>query len=445
MSDNKQKYIEPLNFADSFTLAMDEEIRKDGLPGSYGCFALELSNTPELETLQQRITEFNQQFPVATASLQQLGKKFYWCKRKTIPQLFFHHPCPEGQNEDDFQQHMIDQIINHKQPRESITPIEFHLITSTTKNTFFMRWIHPFCDAGGANLILQFLCTADVEQRKKFGFPKTKPLVNIQLNKFSWWQKISLLIRGNRYTVRLDKLLSVQPFYPIQKPAETPPHLNYTVQRLTEEQTTQVLKQASKTVGLTGTSLYYMGCLMRALEKMNPDSEGEAYCAPYAFNLRKQRALSPMTGNHVCALFAQATREIIKDREKLFTYLKQQNIDVIRQKLDYAFLPLMWAGSWLSLEKYGKILRLSGSTNQERSSFWFSDVGKLDIPTQSFPGAEINAVFHVCQVSTPPAFGFLSCIYNNQLTLSYNFIEPIISKQQVESLHALVLAELLGE
>jgi hypothetical protein len=444
MSDNKHDIIEPLNFADSFTLAMDEEIRQDNLPGSYGCFALELSNTPELDTLQYRITEFSQKFPVSVASLQQIGRKFYWCKRETAPQLFFHHQCPDDQNGSDFQQHTIDQIINHKQARESITPIEFHLITSPTKNTFFIRWIHPFCDARGADLILQYLCTSDAEQRQQFGFPKTEPLVNIQLNKYPWWQKLALLFKGKRYIAKLDKLVSIQSFSPKQETEQASPHLNYTVQRLTEDQTTQIIKQARKAVGLTGTSLYYIGCLMRALEKMHPESKGEAYCSPYAFNLRKQRALSPMTGNHVCALFAQAPREIISDRDKLFTHLKQQNADVIRQKLDYAFLPLMWAGSWLSLDEYGKILRLSGGTDKERSSFWFSDVGKLDIPTQSFPGAKITSVFHVCQVTTPPALAFLSCIYQNQLTLSYNFIEPIISKDQIETLHQLVLTELLG-
>ncbi len=184
---------------------------------------------------------------------------------------------------------------------------------------------------------------------------------------------------------------------------------------------------------------------MRALEKMHPDNSGEAYCVPYAFNLRKQRALSPMTGNHLCALFAQAPRDIVQDRQTLFSYLKEQNAQVIRQQLDYAFLPLMWAGTWLSLANYGKTLRLSYGSGKERSSFWFSDIGRLDIPSDSFPGAEINAVFHVSQVTTPPALAFLSCIYRNRLTLSYNFVEPLSNPDQIEKLHQLMLAELLGE
>jgi len=440
MTKHNIDIIEALNPADSFTLAMDEEIRKEGLSGSYGCFALELSNTPDIEILQQRIDELSQRFPVLLASLQQRGRRFYWCKRKLAPQLFFQHTCPKNQSEEDFQQAKIDQFINHKQDRDSITPIEFHLLTGATKNIFFTRWIHPVCDARGADLILKYLCTDDAEQRLKFGLPETKPLVNLQLDKYRWWKKIGLLIKGKRYIEKLDRLQSIQPF----NTEQTPQRLNYTIQRLSEEQTDLVTKLARKHVGLTGTSLYYIGCLMRALEKMNPENEGTAYCAPYAFNLRKQRALAPITGNHVCALFAQAPREIVLDRQKLFTHLKQQNTDVIRQQQDYAFLPLMWAGSWLSLEEYGKILRLS-SAGIERSSFWFSDIGRLDIPAHSFPGAEINNVFHVCQVTTPPGLAFLSCIYQNKLTLSYNFVEPLTNPEQIETLHQLVLAELLDE
>jgi len=438
---SKEDIIEPLNLADSFTLAMDEEIRQDGLSGSFGCFALELSTTPNIHALEQRIAEFSQRFPISLACLLPHGRRFHWCKREKPPQLFYHHQCPKDQSEASFQEETINQIINHKQDRESIAPIEFHLITGSTKQIFFTRWIHPFCDARGADLILKYLCTEGPEQRSKFGLPETKPLVYVQLDKYPWWQKIALLIKAKRYIDKLDKLTSIQPFNS-EKPAQK---LSYSVHRLNEKQTSQVVKQARQYVGLSGTSLYYIGCLMRALEKTYPQNKGDAYCAPYAFNLRKQRALSPMIGNHVSALFAQVPREVIKDKKKLFTHLKQQNADVIRKQLDYAFLPLMWAGSWLSLEEYGKILRLSSGTENERSSFWFSDIGKLDIPAHSFPGAEIKAVFHVCQVTSPPSLAFLSCIFKDQLTLTYNFIEPIISPQQIETLHQQVLLELLGE
>jgi hypothetical protein len=441
MTIKKEGILERLNPADFFTLAMDEEIRRDGLAGSYGCFALELDNSPDIAVLQQRIAELSRRFPVVQASLQQIGRHFYWCQRNEPPALFFQHHCPDKHNEADFQRSTIDEIINQQQARTDTAPIEFHLLTGPTQHTFFTRWIHPFCDARGADLIVKYLCTAEESQRQQFGMPETGPLVNAQLKKYRWWQKISLLLKGKRYITRLDSLQSIQPFNKVHPPQR----LNYSIQRLSEAQTEQVMKLARHYVGLTGTSLYYLGCLMRALEKLHPDNPGEAYCAPYAFNLRKQRALSPMLGNHICALFAQAPREIVRDRQQLFAHLKQQNAQVIRQQLDYAFLPLMWAGSWLSLADYGKTLRLSYGSGQERSSFWFSDIGRLDLSKDSFPGAEITGVYHVCQVTAPPGLAFLNCIYRNRLTLSYNFVEPISNPEEIGRLHQLMLAELLGE
>ncbi|NOQ77349.1 MAG: hypothetical protein GQ475_06110, partial [Methylococcaceae bacterium] len=301
----------------------------------------------------------------------------------------------------------------------------------------FIRWIHPFCDARGIELILKYLCTDNTAQ---FEQASVKPLVNQQLDKYSWWNKILLLLKGKRYIASIDKLESIQTFDTDQSPQK----LNYATYKLSPEQTDQINQLARKHVGLAGTSLYYIACLMRALDKLNPDSEGEAYCSPYAFNLRKQRALTPVIANHVCALFSQAPREIVQNREQLFAHLKQQNKDVIRQQLDYAFLPLMWAGSWLSLDEYGKILRLSSSA-KERSSFWFSDVGKINIPEHSFPGAEITSLFHLCQVTSPPALAFLCCNYQNQLILSYNFVEPLATPEQIKQLHQLLVAELLAD
>ena len=273
-----------------------------------------------------------------------------------------------------------------------------------------------------------------------FDTPKTEPLVNVQLKKFSWWKKIGLFFKAKRYIEQIDQLQSI---LPVQSQT-APKRLRYAIQRLTEEQTAMIAEQSRQHVGLTGTSLYYIGCLMRALDKINPDNKGEAYCAPYAFNLRKQKALSPVLGNHVCALFAQAPKETVKDRERLFNHLKQQNANVIRQQLDYAFLPLMWAGSWLSLQKYGKTLRQSYKTGTERTSFWFSDIGRPDLSGQPFPGAQINGLFHLCQMTSPPALALLSCQYRNRLTLTYNYSEPLIDKAWLDTLHELMLDELLA-
>ena len=431
--------IQILNPSDCFTLAMDEEIRQENMPGSQCGFALELANTPDIKTIEQRINEFGERFPLVFASIQQRGKRFFWCKRKQQYPLFHQHHAPDAVDEADFHKQTVLTLLNHRQARETVPPLEFHLLQSAGKNTFLMRWIHPFCDAKGADLILKYLCTDDAEQRLRFDLPKLEPLVNLQLAKYKWWQKVQLFIKAKHHITQLDTLQSIIH----ADTSKAPERLNFHTYTLSIEQTQAINKLTRQQVGLTGTSLYYIGCFMRALHKMNPEQEGEAYCTPYAFNLRRNKALSPLLNNHVAPLFAQAPKTILHDRVALFQHLKQQNANTIREKLDYAFLPIMLAASWLSLEKHGEKLRTSMRTGTERSSFWFSDIGNVDLSNASFFNSDITKIYHLCQISSPPALAFLSCQFNQQLTLSYNFIEPLFSEEWIATLHKYVLEELL--
>jgi len=423
--------IQILNPSDCFTLAMDEEIRQEHMPGSLCGFALELKHAPDIDALEQRIYEFGERFPLAFASLQQRGKRFFWCQREQQHPLFYQHNQTDKIEPNAFHKNTVLKLLNHQQDREIIPPVEFHLICSAEKNTFVMRWIHPFCDARGADLILKYLCTDSLEARLCFDLPKLEPLVNQQLSKYTWWQKIVLFFKAKHYISNVDRLQSI-----IHAETQlTPKQLNFTTY-------TQL---ARKQVGLTGTSLYYIGCFMRALHKMNPEQAGDAYCTPYAFNLRKNKALSPLLSNHVAPLFAQAPKDLLHDRTALFQHLKQQNRNTIREQLDYAFLPIMWAASWLSLAQHGKKLRQSMRTGTERSSFWFSDIGQVDLSHSQFFGSEISKIYHLCQISSPPALAFLNCQFNNQITFSYNFIEPLFTQEWIDCLHKNMLEELLTE
>jgi len=433
--------IQPLNPADYFTLAMDDEIRRENMPGSLCGFALQLDKAPDIEQLSCRIDEFILQFPLAVARLQEHGKRFYWCTREKPEPIFFQHCCPESESDDSFQRSTIQNIMNHAEAREITAPIEFHLISGQNSHCFLLRWIHPFCDARGIDLILKYLCTDTKVQRELFDSPKAEALINGQLDKFKWWQKVYLFIKANRYINKLDRYQSILHGQYLQ----VPQRLVALTQLFTEQETAVITQQARQHCGLTGTSLYYIGCLMRALQELEPNQPGEAYCVPYAFNLRKQKALNPVLGNHIGALFAQAPKHLLHDRALLFSHLKQQNAQVMRQQLDYAFLPVMWAASWLSLKKHGAELRKSYKNGSERSSFWFSDIGQIHFEPNCFFNSDITDVFHFTQVSSPPGLALLCCLYRKQLTVSYSFNEPLFSETWITQLHTKMAQELLGQ
>ena len=81
----------PLNPADYFTLAMDEEIRYENMPGSLCGFALELEKLPSIVTLKQRIAEFGERFPLVNTTLKQHGKRFFWSENSFNLPIYFEH------------------------------------------------------------------------------------------------------------------------------------------------------------------------------------------------------------------------------------------------------------------------------------------------------------------------------------------------------------------
>ena len=82
-------------------------------------------------------------------------------------------------------------------------------------------------------------------------------------------------------------------------------------------------------------------------------------------------------------------------------------------------------------------------TKSERSSFWFSDIGSVELPNNQLLGSSINKVLHLCQITSPPALAFLSCQLNQKLSFSYNFIEPLFTPEWITALHKIMVDELL--
>lgn len=431
--------MRPLNVADYFTLVMDEEIRKAGRAGSLGGIVLELSGPPKISALEKRIEEFVQTFPEATEHLQKRGRRFYWCSSRPTASIFFEHKDGTDQPGDDFQRKCLENIMNRVESREQMLPLEFHLIYGSNTHFFLVRWLHPLCDARGADLILRYLCETDESKRDSLGHPSTQ-LVDEYLKSWPWWKKALYFIKAKQYIRKIDKKNSILP----SDDSITPQRMSCKIFRFDNEQTKAINRQIQKNVGLIGSTLYYIGCFMRAIDKAGFAVDGDAYCVPYAFNLRRQRAISPIFGNQVSVLFTQACKSLVANRNELFSHLKQQNAGAVRQKMDLAFLPTMWAGSWLSLEKYGQILRFNPQ-GRERASFWFSDIGQIDMVNKRFFETMITGVFHLCQMTSPPSIALLVGLYDGRLTLSYNYLKPQIDDDWLKQLHSHMEKELLEE
>jgi len=425
-----------LNPADHFTLMMDHEVRKGGLAGNFCGLVLELDGVPNRDEIEQRCRDFPSRFPASVASLKQTGRRYNWQLSSTRSLPFYCHdayPRDGGEAEPD---RILHDIINHNASPEEASPIAIHLIRQQDKSLFVLRWFHPACDAKGVELVLYHLFQDDTSE----GFKDSASTINALLGQWALWKRIQLGLKAKRYIGSLDKQSSV---LPVNDP---PPSKEFNVRlvRFDEDQSRQILAEARRHSGLVGTSLYFIRCMMRALEHAGCPSEGKAYCVPYAMNLRKRKSLYPVFGNQVSFLFAQASREQLASRETLFSHLREQNKSVIKQGLDRAMLPLLQAASWLSLEKHGQIVRKS-PRSQERSSFWFSFTGAMDPEPVDIAGCPVTGMFHFSPVTAPPSLGLLASQHAGRITLSYNSIANHFTDDWLDTMMQAMSAELLGD
>lgn len=418
----------PFNPADYFTYVLDQEIRNAGMPGGYCGLALSLADTPDLTQLQQRLDLLVDMFPKASARIQPQGKRFAWLP--TGERIFLErHRCNQHKDQAEETQRLLLAIFN----RPESLPLTLHWIENHVGGTLLINWLHPLLDARGAKIVLDFLATDHPER-----FQESASLIETKLAQWSFWKKLLLLLKAKRHNHEANRLDSCLP-----TATETGPQtLQLKVQRFDREQSRQIAKLAQQYTGLAGRTLYYLGCFMRAMEQVGPPAAKAGYCIPYAFNLRRQNAPTPVFGNHVGCLFARATREHVKDRKGLFAHLLAEHTQVVRDELDLAYLPLMWLGQWLQPAQYAKLLRKQHSGG-ELSSLWFSDLGELSWAKSGFLGVAVTDLTMMCWMTLPPGLALLVGQLEGQLTLSYSYLSPAVDEAWLAAVIACMEAELL--
>jgi len=434
-SNLPDKQFRRLNPSDQVLLAIDHEIRQDGNAGSNCGFALELKGSLDVESFKQGLLELQRLFPSLSSRLQQRGKTFGWKSIDAPISLIRHHAPESSISEADFKHQSLLSIINHAEPIEYAAPLDFHLIEGTHTSLLVLRWLHPLLDARGAKLVFDCLMS---ENRQRFT-GRDISLVEQRLQNWSWLEKLKVAWLGRQYNAQIDRLDSDLP----SQGSVGKQQLQVINQQLSVEQSNAIMANANQTVGMGYKSLYFIGCLMRALQTVGMAVKNDAICVPYAFNLRQPNAPVPLLGNHVSVLFSQAPHGVIADRQQLFQHLREQYAQTIRRGLDYSFLPWMWVGRWMSLEKYGKVLRQQ-KNGGERGSVWFSDIGEMRFPSEQFFAASITGIRHVCLLTSPPSFAVLFGQFKGELCITYNYLQADIATDWVKQVNSALQDELFA-
>lgn len=422
-------FSQRFNPADYFTYVLDQAIREAGMPGGYCGMVLELAGEPDLSKLQQRLDLLVERFPRASARIERQGKKHLFVGNGERIELQ-RHQCPPGDDVAEQTQRLVLEIFN----RPETLLLTVHWIANTEGGSLLLVWNHPLLDARGAKILLDFLTS---EQPEKF--VESPPLIDAKLAQWPWWKKLQLLIKAKRHNNVSNSVDSCLPTQ-VERGPQT---LRLKSQRFDADQSKRIAALAMQHTGLAGRTLYYLGCFMRAMELVGPPAAKAGYCIPYAFNLRRQNAPTPVLGNHVGCLFARASRQQVAEREGLFRHLLAEHKQVVRDELDLAYLPLMWLGQWLSPARYAQLLRKQHSGG-ELSSLWFSDIGDMSWAKSGFLGAPVKNMSMMCWMTLPPGLALLVGQLEGRLTLSYSYLDPAIDESWLDAVIAKMGDELLG-
>lgn len=428
-----------LNPADHFTLLMDHEIRSSGLAGNYCALVLELDGVPDHAEIRRCCDAFAAHYPRAVARLSSRGRQYAWDESRAHRLPFHVTRVDDADDADDGEhQRALSALINRSDPASESAPFELHLIESSQRSLLLLRWFHPAADAKGAELVLQQLFNDhQVEQSVQ------EPL-QARMRQWGLWRKFRMARKAVGNIRLLDRHASVLPADDETTASSAGDRIEMRLLRFDGGQSEQIMRLAHQSCGMTGTTLYLIGCMMRAIDATGSSVEGDAYCVPYAANLRRRKALLPLFGNQVSFLFAQAGRDQLASRATLFSHLREQHRAAIRAGLDYAMLPLMQAGSWLPLPRYGRVVRESPS-GRERSSFWFSYTGDMEPPPEAIAGVPVSGMYQFSQLTAPPGLGLLASSFRGRLSLSLVYVEGLLGPDWIERLVANVSAELLDE
>lgn len=414
---------------------MDREIRAAGLAGNLCALVLVLDGVPDADFIRHRCNAFQRRFPLAMARLVWRGKQYHWNHQaqQPIPFRLVHVDSADPQQR--HRDELTTDVLNRPVEPESASPFELTLIVYGATSQLVLRWFHPAFDAKGAELVLYHLFGEGESGGQTAG-----SVLDKLLSDWGLWQKIKLGYRAKRMIEQLDQASSTLPS------RQTTPSTGYAfdVTNLGRERSTLVFEHAKQQVGMTAISLYFIGCMMRALDKTRCEDPGDAYCVPYAMNLRRRKALFPVFGNQVSFLFAQAPCALVADRSGLFKHLREQSMMAVRQGYDRAMLPLMQAGSWLSLEKMGQIVRYSAK-RRERASFWYSHTGEMDPEIVEVGGCAVKAVHPHSPVTAPPSLGLLVGQHQGAIILSLNFIPEHFAAGWIGQLRTALIDELLSD
>jgi hypothetical protein len=292
----------------------------------------------------------------------------------------------------------------------------FTLISCELRNVFLMTFDHRILDARGAELFLNLLADLpDESLRTSLNNIKSTdaPQLRAWSNKFAAGRtvqrKIISLTEEGCYTPSKYTMNDI--------PKTKGDNLLASFFHFSESQTMRILAESEKEAGFMMETPYLLAVTSLAMYRISGSCESLKYFVPVPIDMRKKGEEARHTFcNHLSFLFfyfeitpETGLKELICEiRRQLFMQISEEfPEDMIKAAYPGRIFPFWFLRRAMKFPFNGKM-----------SSFVFANVGVSSFSAGNIVGTDVDCLYHMPRIPTPPGVGIFFNRYNNHLHLT---------------------------
>lgn len=305
--------------------------------------------------------------------------------------------------------------------------LAFHLIHTDTEQSYLaMTFDHRLFDARGAeaflNLFQHYLVeNGNSENAEGINFTASAAM-------FQWLKKLNAGRKVNKRMIALSKIAAL----PLPN-SKTKRGFSFRLISFNQFETDRIYNRAHDEAGYLMEMPYLLSVIICSVHNLfkKRGAITDTYLIPIPIDMRDSEEIF---FNHFSFLFFQIHSDDINDSRELIKTIKRQMYEQVQSGFHKDILKVSLLSRIVPLPVLGKIF--SFTCKEKLASFCFSYIGKCSYKYPDIMGTEINNLFHMPRIPTPPGLGFFFNYFNGRFNLVISHLDGLINREEIEVLES---------
>ncbi|MBW2528221.1 MAG: hypothetical protein JRI23_28855 [Deltaproteobacteria bacterium] len=423
-----------LSAVDVFHLRLHQEMCRRGQAGNSCSLVLELDGRVDEVQLEARARRAAEQVPELRWRLgRNLRLQPAWRERSRLAAMpVTTHPLGPRESVLDATTAWLDR------PLAAGQTWQLRVLRGAESDAVVLKWSHPLADARGGERLLSWLgqgrgsLPPPPERARRFSS------IDDRVRRIEPGERWAMLrsYRDHVLGIAEGAIASLDSVTGRRRPGRT-----RAVRLCIDRDRTSAFDRALRSrAGLSESHLLTYGAARlvdRALGTHQVAVEQHTVVVPVS--LDPARGSDRMFGNNLTMMMLELSREDLSDPDRALGSLAAQRREIIRQRLDLAFLVALDTArympgpvySWFSQRPFGG----------ERMSVLVTHPGAWDI--DRFLGVRVRDAYPLPAVALPPGLQLVASRHDGRLSLTVSFVDTVIGTEQVRSLASDLEADVL--